>query len=228
VDWKSLTWEQFERALSEYRDREYLGRSRSSGENAYLQIVTELAHVSMAERAQHVDSLVLFLNRWNCHFPSRTAETRKALREWLAREGDSLEALGDVSLIDPAVAAHREECEQLYASLISLRDSMNGPRIPTMGDAAASKILHVMLPSLFVMWDKEIKRGGWQYGDFLLQMHTVALRLRDELAPEEARADVAGYLERRLGYPVRKTLAKYIDEYNWWVAWGLGTPQAAG
>lgn len=34
-----------------------------------------------------------------------------------------------------------------------------------------------------------------------------ALHLRDRLAPEEARADIDGY-------QVRKTLAKYIDEYN--------------
>jgi hypothetical protein len=50
-----------------------------------------------------------------------------------------------------------------------------------MGPAAASEILHVMIP-------------------------------------------VDAYLQRTVGYPVRKPLAKYIDEYNWWRAWGLGTP----
>jgi len=32
-----------------------------------------------------------------------------------------------------------------------------------------------------------------------------------------------GYRQRILRYPVRKPLAKYIDEYNWWLAWGPGT-----
>ena len=91
-----------------------------------------------------------------------------------------------------------------------------------MGDAAASKILGVMVPPLFVMWDKEIKKGGWGYGEFMLRMHEFALELRDRLAPVEARRDIDGYLQTTLGYSVKKPLAKYIDEYNWWVAWGLG------
>jgi hypothetical protein len=100
---------------------------------------------------------------------------------------------------------------------------MNGPRIPTMGDAAASKILGVMVPPLSVMWDKEIKRGGWGYGEFMVGMHDFAHHLRDHLAPADARNDIEGHLQRVLGYPMKKPLAKYIDEYNWWVAWGLGT-----
>ena len=53
-------------------------------------------------------------------------------------------------------------------------------------------------------------------------MHEFALELRDRLAPVEARGDIDGYLQTALGYSVKKPLAKYIDEYNWWVAWGLG------
>jgi hypothetical protein len=40
VNWESATGEQFEQALAEYREREYLGRSRVSGENAYLENAT--------------------------------------------------------------------------------------------------------------------------------------------------------------------------------------------
>ena len=43
MDWESATWAQFERAITEYRDKEYLGRSPISGENAYFSIVRELA-----------------------------------------------------------------------------------------------------------------------------------------------------------------------------------------
>ena len=222
MDWDSTTWEQFERALTEYRDKEFLGRSRISGENAYLDIVRELSGVRSGELGRHVDSLVLFLNRWNCRLPTKTSETRLALQGLLGREQAALEALSTVTLFDPDIPTRRDEFDRLYASLIALRDSMNGPRIPTMGDAAASKILHVIVPSLFVMWDKEIKRGGWGYGEFMLRMHEFAHDLRDRLAPAEARGDVEGYLQSVLGYPVRKSLAKYVDEYNWWLAWGLG------
>jgi hypothetical protein len=88
-----------------------------------------------------------------------------------------------------------------------------------MGVAAASKILHVMVPSLFVMWDKEIAKGGWRYGDFQVRMRELGLLIRDQLAPPKARADLEGYLQSALDYPIRKPLTKYIDEYNWWVAW---------
>jgi hypothetical protein len=224
MDWDSTTWELFERAVTEYRDKEFLGRSAISGENAYLSIVDELRAVPMDEWDQHVDSLVLFLNRWNCHLPTRTSETRLALQGWLRRERPSLEALAQVTLFDPDVAERHEDFERLYASLITLRDSMNGPRIPTMGDAAASKILGAMVPPLFVMWDKEIKKKvGLGYGEFMLRMHDFALDVRDRLAPEQARSDLDSYLQRVLGYPSRKPLAKYIDEYNWWLAWGLGS-----
>jgi hypothetical protein len=228
VDWDSTTWEQFERALTEYRDKEFLGRSQISGENAYLEIVRELSGVLPAELGRHVDSVVLFLNRWNCRLPTKTSETRLALQGWLDRERAALEAFSAVTLLDPDLPTRREEFDRIYASLIALRDSMDGARIPTMGDAAASKILHVIVPPLFVMWDKEIKRGGWGYGEFMLRMHVFAHYLRDRLAPAEARGDVEGYLQNVLRYPVRKPLAKYIDEYNWWLAWGLGAQDTRG
>lgn len=222
MNWESATWQDFERALIEYRDREYLGRSRVSGENAYLALFEELARVPIAAREAHLDSLVLFLNRWNCHFPTRTGETRIALRGWLEREQEALETFAALSLTDAGLLERSEECDRLYSSLIALRDS-GSARIPTMGDAAASKILHLMIPSLFVMWDKEIKKRGWRYGEFMVQMNSFAVRLRDALSPAEARADVEAYLQAALGYSIKKPLAKYIDEYNWWLAWGLGS-----
>jgi hypothetical protein len=224
VDWESATWDQFERAITEYRDKEYLGRSSISGENAYFSIVRELTSVPMEDWGEHVDSLVLFLNRWNCHLPTRTPETRRALQGWLGGERPALEAVAQLTIFDSRVAERREELARLYASLIALRGSTNGPRIPTMGDAAASKILGAMVPSLFVMWDKVIKKkAGLGYGGFLLRMHAFALQVRDELAPEAARADIEGHLQKHLAYPVRKPLAKYIDEYNWWLAWNLAS-----
>jgi len=223
VEWDSATWPEFERAVTEYRDREFTGASAVSGENAYLALFDELANVPIAERGPHIDSLVLFLNRWKCRLP--TSETRAALRGWLVREHRSLEVLNGVTLLDAELLAFEAECERLYGSLIALRNN-EGPRIPTMGDAAASKILHQMVPGFFVMWDKEIKKS-LQYGEFMLLMHKFALRLRDELAPEPARLDIEGYLQHTLGYSVRKPLTKYIDEYNWWVAWGLGATPAS-
>lgn len=222
VDWASVTWEAFERALTEYRDREYLGRSRISGENAYLDLFAELADVPMVERVSHVESVVLFLNRWNCHFPRE--ESPAAIAAWLSREGGTLQSLVGSSILDSEVPERVGDFDRLHDSLIELR--RGSPRIFTMSDACASKLLHQMVPALFVMWDSKIRSGFGNYGAFVLDMHRFALLLRDELAPEEARTDIDGYLQRALAYSVRKPLAKYIDEYNWWVAWGLSPTSA--
>ncbi len=67
------------------------------------------------------------------------------------------------------------------------------------------------------MWDKEIRRSAPEgYGAYLLQMHALAGRLTAE-APAD---DVEAYLQELLGYETRKTLAKYLDEYNWFEAVG--------
>ena len=94
---------------------------------------------------------------------------------------------------------------------------MRANGVHSMGDAAASKALYVLRPRLFVMWDKEIRRSAPEgYGAYLLQMHALARRLTDQ-APA---ADVEAHLQELLGYETRKTLAKYLDEYNWFEAVG--------
>jgi hypothetical protein len=213
----AVTWEDFERAVVEYRDSEFLGRSPTSGENAYLSLAAELSDVPMAERASHAASIVLFLNRWNCRFPRE--ESAAAIAGWLDRESNALESLVGLSILSDRVPELESEVNRLYETLIDLRQG--NPRIFTMSDAAASKLLGQMVPDLFVMWDSKIRVGFATYGAFTTEMNHLAGRLRDELSPPEARADIDGYLQQALGYPVKKPLAKYIDEYNWWRAWSV-------
>lgn len=219
MDSNIVAWEDFERALVEYRDTEFLGRSPTAGENAYLSLAAELADVPIAERAAHAAAIVLFLNRWNCRFPRE--ESALAIAGWLERERGALESRLGLSVLSEQVPELTEEFDRLHDSLIDLRQG--DPRIFTMSDACASKLLGQMVPALFVMWDQKIRIGFASYGAFMTEMHQLAHRLQDELSPPEARADLEGYLQQMLGYPARKPLAKYIDEYNWWRAWGLGT-----
>ena len=72
-----------------------------------------------------------------------------------------------------------------------------------MSDACASKVLHQLVPALFVMWDVNILPGAWSYGDFMGKMHRLALHLSAQ-APSSAEGDLEAYLQERLGYPIRK------------------------
>ena len=88
-----------------------------------------------------------------------------------------------------------------------------------MSDAAASKTLHMLIPELFVMWDKEIKRstpGG--YGAYQREMHKLAGRLASQAGVPTG--ELEKRLQQQLGYRGRKPLTKYLDEYNWFEAVG--------
>jgi hypothetical protein len=126
----------------------------------------------------------------------------------------ALDKVERLTILDARVRDHARELGALHDDLIA---SMRAGGVNSMADAAASKALHLLQPRLFVMWDKEIRRSAPEgYGAYLLKMHGLALRLA-----EQARIDdIEAYLQELLGYETRKTLAKYLDEYNWFEAVG--------
>lgn len=211
---EEVAWADFLIALRAYRDAEYTNRSPIDGERAYLLLFDELGPVPIIERADHAASIVLFLNRWRCHFPRE--ESREAIEIWIHQHALALQALSDLSLL-AGVTGREAEIDGLYDSLIALR--RGNPRITTMGDACASKLLHQMVPPLFVMWDVKIKAGYGTYSAFLDEMSRFARRITEQRASSGGDPDVEAYLQSELGYPLRKPLAKYIDEFNWWRAW---------
>ena len=60
--------------------------------------------------------------------------------------------------------------------------------------------------------DINIKRFAEGYGDFMVEMHRLGRRLTEEIGMSPAEAEA--HLQAQLGYRVRKTMAKYLDEYN--------------
>jgi hypothetical protein len=120
--------------------------------------------------------------------------------------------LAPLTISDPRLPF--DDLGALHDDLIA---HMRANGVSSMGDAAASKALYLLQPRLFVMWDKEIRRSAPEgYGAYLLEMHRLARRLIEE-APAD---DVEAHLQELLGYANRKTLAKYLDEYNWFEAVG--------
>ena len=154
------------------------------------------------------------MNRWACRLSSDRAPV--ALEAWLRAHAADLEEIEGLTIVDERARDDAQELGALHDDLIA---SMRAGGVINMADAAASKALHLLQPPLFVMWDKEIRRSAPAgYGAYLLAMHRLARRLIEQ-APAE---DVEAYIQELLGYETRKTLAKYVDEYNWFEAVGRG------
>ena len=190
--WDEVTWPRFVSGLEGFRD--YFARAARAPE----------------PRPESAAEIVAVLNRWACRLSSTLAPP--ALEAWL--DGHELVELQGLTILDPRVPERAEELGALHDGLIA---HMRAAGVSSMGDAAASKALYLLQPRLFVMWDKEIRRSAPEgYGSYLLQMHALARRLTDQ-APTD---DIEAHLQQLLGYSERKTLAKYLDEYNWFEAVG--------
>ena len=191
LDWENLTWPAFVAGLQGFRD--HFTRAAQAPE----------------PRPESAAEIIGVLNRWACRLSTERAPG--ALETWLRDKASALDRVAPLTISDSLPAG---ELGALHDDLIA---HMRAAGVNSMGDAAASKALYLLQPRLFVMWDKEIRRSAPEgYGSYLLEMHTLARRLTDEARTD----DVEAHLQELLGYETRKTLAKYLDEYNWFEAVG--------
>jgi hypothetical protein len=192
--WDDVTWPAFVAELAEYRDQ--FPRA-AQAPHAFPENAADIVHL---------------LNKWACRLSTERAPG--ALKTWLEDNAAVLEEVEPLTIANPRLPAHAEALGAMHDDRIA---HMRGNGVNSMGDAAASKALYVLRPRLFVMWDKEIRRSAPEgYGAYLLLMHALARRLADA-APAD---DVEAHLQELLGYETPKTLAKYLDEYNWFEAVG--------
>jgi len=211
LNWNELTWTGFLAGVEGFRDN-FAGKSRD--DVGYFRALEVIQEVPLRSRSSRSGDLVLTLNRWACRLSS--AKAPGLIADWITAHLDELEPLERMSIADVELPDRAERLGDLHDGLIA---AARAGGVHNMSDAAASKTLHLLVPGLFVMWDKEIRRSAPDgYATFMLQMNAAAVRLAAE-APVPA-AEVEEYLQRHLGYPGRKTLAKYLDEFNWYEAVG--------
>jgi hypothetical protein len=209
LTWDEVSWADFVAGLEGYRDH---FTRQDGGERAYAGLLDVIKGEPPATLPERATDIVLLLNKWACRLS--TARAPGALEAWLQDHVAALAEVEALTISDSRVPKHTEELGSLHDDLIR---EMRANGVNNMADAAASKALHLLQPRLFVMWDKEIRRSAPEgYGVYLLQMHSLAGRLAEQ-APVE---DVEAYLQELFGYETRKTLAKYLDEYNWFEAVG--------
>ena len=93
-----------------------------------------------------------------------------------------------------------------------------------LGETFASKLAHIMNPSLFVMWDvaiaRDFKEHGmiksfWDYAGFLKLMQEEARSVISDFWASMGGKDPALFLSGKFGDDKPKALPKFLDEYNW-------------
>ncbi|MFO8059658.1 MAG: hypothetical protein R6U70_03250 [Bacillota bacterium] len=154
-----------------------------------------------------------FLNRWNTRYQASPDELRAALLE----VQDDFRLLQDMSILDVNFSGSMsgvsiaEVAERVYNTIVGC-----GRRHEATG---TSKILHILQPDLFVMWDERIRLGyasatsGTGYAaTFLPRVQMVVRKAVNELV------DIYGISKEdavRVLCPCGHTLAKVLNEYNY-------------
>ena len=169
--------------------------------------------------------LFTFLNQWGTHCPSDPrcrASFGEAYKHVLQRlrllEGcDLLEAR-----FDGEVAAGKTLSDTIQEVFEALATA-NRKLTKRYESTATSKILHVLRPQLFVMWDTAIRSGyavkegseSSEYGSwFLPRMQREAREAVDSYAAEtKSERRVAVQELEKLGG--ERPITKLLDEYNW-------------
>ena len=157
--------------------------------------------------------LLKFLNKWGCRIKKEEYNTvSEKLKDFFEKyrgkffEGECLLSFN-----------FRQYKERLIKILKELND------INEVGPTAMSKILHILNPRLFVMWDMKIAEGlGFEHSEegylkFLQEMQKYAKNINEtyRIRMHSSEESIEIFLNKKLGLKIKYTLTKFIDEYNW-------------
>jgi hypothetical protein len=202
------TYAQVRWAAEEYNNGEH-------GYNGYYRNVYESDfRTSLLKRCSQSDAekLVRFLNQWKSRRPPELAHV---LSTSLPEIINYLAPLIELALDDEEL--DRSTFDTAEAAFDSLR------LVQYVGPTTASKILGVLNPGFFVMWDGPIqkeyfyweKRNGYSYQSFLKEMRNSALSIVGDARKKHGIPDPAKTISKEINQRPPFTLAKFINDYVW-------------
>ena len=158
--------------------------------------------------------LLSFANSWNARMRASFLDVRCALEEiWADLERLEGRTILDVCLDD------KETQEAISRSLKKLANCYSKERNEA---TAASKILHIINPELFVMWDGAIRsayicklqKENWiWYTEFVQEMQNLAKCAIEQVKANERHHSDETAIASLTG--CKHSLAKALDEYNY-------------
>jgi len=173
------------------------------------------------------DSVISFLNEWGGRHIRKDTEVAEILLKGLNSLQDKFQSLSNNTLVTISLEHRGELVQEVFDYLRWISWENRGPfRNVTvhLGATFASKLAHIMNPSLFVMWDDAIAahfwtnkmiESFWDYTGFLKLMQEEARLVISDFRALVGSEDPALFLSGKLGYSVPKSLPKFLDEYNW-------------
>jgi hypothetical protein len=184
-------------------------------------------HLTLDDAVERVDEtgvgpIVQFLRDWRArsYYQSQPGLLVAVLR----RVWPDLQALRTSTLLSADLNPPSPVANRVWAVFSAVEQGACEKHLAPRQAVAASKLLHVLHPELFVMWDSAViqaldkqhclrgaLRGEGGYLLFLRMMQDLARRAMHECMRKHC-TDEAGAV-RRL-YPCGHSLAKVIDEYN--------------
>jgi len=168
------------------------------------------------------NKVILFLNRWACHLPKDRRLFTK-LKDVFRQNTPFLKALEGEAIQDFNLEKKKEVEEKEHKnSEVLLKVFRNFSLIGcNFREVAASKVLHMINPSLFVMWDNAIceaygvKKSPSEYvHDFIPLMKRKANEIIESYIADK-KCDREQAVTTLNQFRPLKTLAKMLDEYNY-------------
>jgi len=197
---------------------ELFKRDQRKFDQAYEKYVLDRRQVwenlSQINEDQIRDTIIGFLKTWNIRnvnriIPNLLGEALKELNKYFnVLRGKSLLSLNFDEKVN--VEGQEMKISDVIKEIYKRLSNVNG-----IGSTSASKIMHGVIPELFMMWDESIRKG-YGYADnetgylrFMCEMQRILRRVIETYgrSPEEL---------CREAYPdTKKPLTKLLDEFNY-------------
>jgi len=120
-------------------------------------------------------------------------------------------AFQNLSLATIDIYQKSDEIEKLYNEILNAEWESEKGRTKRVGPTATAKVLHLIVPDLFMIWDRKIRvdygfgDSGKEYVRFLINMQNWIKELKPALEK----------MQKEYG----KASTKIIDDYNWIKCW---------
>jgi len=216
-----------------------------AGDQAYVKILKQQNFLQKLRdrpgdvRVEEIRNiLVKFLNRWGCRLRNYDNVAASGLQGCLVRTHPELSDLQKYSIFDFSLenVEMTEEVERVFTGFWHC--GSGSAAAGNFGPTATSKLLHIINPDFFPLWDESIRIAYWKeddrivesgrgYSIFMDQLRKMAEGLRAECEGKFGTLDPARLISERLKIDPPHSILKFIDEFNW-VTYKLGVQRPKG